>query len=189
MSASDDPLREVTLASDTVWEGVFLRVLRDRVRLPDGHETTREYLRHPGAAAMIALTDAGEVVLERQFRYPLGCSIIELPAGKLDAGEPPLVCARRELEEETGYTAECWETIGHFHPCVGYSDEVIHVFLARGLRAGRRCLDHGEFLEVLHWPLPRLWQAIFAGEITDGKTLSALLLALPRLRALGLPTP
>ena len=77
MSAADDPLREVTQASDTVWEGVFLRVLRDRVRLPDGHETTREYLRHPGAAAMIALTDAGEVVLERQFRYPLGCSIVE----------------------------------------------------------------------------------------------------------------
>jgi len=167
----DDPLAEQTLDSRIAFEGVLLRLFVDRVRTADGHESTREYLRHPGAVMMIPLLDDGQVVLERQYRYPLGRSLIEFPAGKIDLGEPPLECARRELLEETGYVASDWTHLGGFHNAIAYSDEKIEVFLARGLKLERSSLDAGEVLEVFTAPWRRLYDWIADGTLTDVKTI------------------
>jgi len=167
----DDPLAEQTLDSRIAFEGVFLRLFVDQVRTADGHESTREYVRHPGAVMMIPLLDDGRVVLERQYRYPLGRSLIEFPAGKIDPGEALLECARRELLEETGYVASDWTYLGGFHNAVAYSDEKIEVFLARGLRLERSRLDAGEVLEVFTTPWRHLYDWIADGTLTDVKTI------------------
>jgi ADP-ribose pyrophosphatase len=167
----DDPLAEETLSSEIVFEGVFLRVFQDRVRTPDGHETSREYLRHPGAVMMIPLLDDGQVVLERQFRYPLGRSFLEFPAGKIDPPETPLECAQRELKEETGYVAANWDYIGGFHNAIGYSDEKIEVYLARGLTMEEARTDDGEVLEVFTASREQLLDWIRDGTVTDVKTI------------------
>jgi ADP-ribose pyrophosphatase len=167
----DDPLAEQTLDSRIAFEGVFLRLLVDHVRTADGHESTREYLRHPGAVMVIPLLDDGQVVLERQYRYPLGRSLIEFPAGKIDPGEALLECARRELLEETGYVASDWTYLGGFHNAIAYSDEKIEVFLARGLRLERSRLDAGEVLEVFTTPRRHLYDWIADGTLTDVKTI------------------
>lgn len=169
---SDDPLEEHTLDSALVYEGVFLRVLRDTVRAPDGHVTVREYLQHPGAVMMIPLFDDGTVLLERQYRYPLRRSFIEFPAGKIDAGESLLACARRELLEETGYQATEWTHLGGFHNAIGYCDEKIEVFVARGLtRAADANTDAGEVLEVFTAPWRDLLDWTRDGRVTDVKTI------------------
>lgn len=167
----DDPLAEQTLDSRIAFEGVFLRLFVDHVRTADGHESTREYLRHPGAVMVIPLLDDGQVVLERQYRYPLGRSLIEFPAGKIDPGEVLLECARRELLEETGYVASDWTYLGGFHNAIAYSDEKIEVFLARGLRLERSRLDAGEVLEVFTTPRRHLYDWIADGTLTDVKTI------------------
>lgn len=169
--AERDPLAEQTLSSEVVYEGVFLCVFRDRVRTPDGHATVREFLRHPGAVMMIPLLDDGKVVLERQFRYPLGRSFIEFPAGKIDAGEGLLECARRELKEETGYVAAEWIHLGGFHNAIGYSDEKIEVFLARALTMEEARTDDGEVLEVFTATREQLLGWIRDGTVTDVKTI------------------
>lgn len=168
-------LREETIEEALVFEGSFLRVHQDRVRLPNGAESTREYIKHPGAVVILALLDDGKLLLERQFRYPLGREFLELPAGKIDAGEDALVAARRELLEETGYIADDWQRLGVMHPCIGYSDESIEIFLARRVRhvAGQQ-LDHNEFLEVLSLFPDELEAAIKQGHLTDAKTITAL---------------
>ncbi len=166
-----DPLAERTLASEEVYRGLFLRVLRDRVRCPDGHEAPREYIRHPGAVMVVPLLDDGQVVLERQYRHPLRRSFIEFPAGKIDPGEGLLQCAQRELREETGYTAAEWIHLGGFHNAIGYCDERIEVYLARALaHAGARA-DAGEVLEVFTVPWERLLDWIRDGTVTDVKTI------------------
>lgn len=170
-TGDDRHLREEPLDSERVFEGVFLRVERDRVRLPDGKTALREYIRHPGAVMIIALFDDGRIVLERQFRYPLHRSFIEFPAGKIDAGEPPLQCAIRELREETGYVAERWQHVCTLHNAIAYSDEGIEIYLATGLTAGERKLDDGEFLDVITLPAEVLLDAVRRGEITDVKTM------------------
>jgi len=174
----DPSLTENRLTGETVYRGKLLRVERDRVRLPNGGETAREYIVHPGAAVILALTDAGELVFERQFRYPLRRVFLELPAGKMDAGEAPEQTARRELLEETGYTAQTWRHLGVIHPAIGYSDEHIEVFFAQGLekRAGQQ-LDAGEFLEVFTLSPAAVREKAREGEISDAKTLAALYLA------------
>lgn len=185
MSASpptDDPLAEHTLDSEQVFRGVLLDVRRDRVRLPDGGEAVREYVLHPGAVVVVALRDDGQLVFERQYRYPLRRSFLELPAGKIDPGEDILACARRELREETGFEAAEWLHLGVFHPCIGYSDERIEVFLARNLTDVGNDLDDEEFLEVLSLSVTDAEQAVLRGDITDAKTISALFMALPKLR-------
>jgi ADP-ribose pyrophosphatase len=174
-------LSERTLGSESVFDGRLLKVFRDQARLPDGKTAIREYIQHPGAVVILALDADGSLILERQFRYPLGKTFIEFPAGKKDPNEIPLACAVRELREETGYEAQDWREVGHFHPCIGYSNEVIHVFVARGLSFVGVQRDEGEFLDVFHCPLSLLQEAIAQGEVTDGKTLSALQLALPFL--------
>ncbi|NLF53240.1 MAG: NUDIX hydrolase [Thauera phenolivorans] len=178
-----DPLSETALESELMFDGALLKVQCDRVRLPNGREARREYIRHPGAVVVVASLPDGRLVFERQFRYPLGRAFLELPAGKIDPGEPVLACAQRELREETGYTACEWEHLGVMHPCIGYSDERIEIFLARGLEAVGHEWDEGEFLEVLSLAVDEAEAAVHDGRITDGKTISALFLALPVLRA------
>lgn len=170
-----DHLREEMLDSEAMFSGRLLEVRRDRVRLPDGSESIREYVMHPGAVVIVAELDNGELLFERQFRYPLRRAFLELPAGKIDRGEDILATARRELLEETGHVADDWRYLGVMHPCIGYSDERIEIFLARGVRrvSGQQ-LDAGEFLDVLTLTLEAALDAVDAGEITDAKTITAL---------------
>lgn len=184
---ASDPLCEHTLSSEGVFDGTLLKVWRDRVRLPDGGESVREYIRHPGAVVVTALLPDGSVLMERQYRYPLRRAFFELPAGKLEAGEPLLDCAVRELREETGYEAAQWHYVGVMHPCIGYSDERIEIFFASGLTHVGHALDDGEFLEVLSMPVAELEARIHAGEITDGKTISAFFRTLPLIRSVLAP--
>lgn len=171
----DRHLVETTLASETVFQGKLLEVRRDRVRLPDDGEAIREYVVHPGAVVVLALLDNGRLLFERQFRYPLRRVFLELPAGKIDPGEDIRETARRELLEETGHAAGNWEHLGVMHPCIGYSDERIEIFLARNVRQiGEQQLDHHEFLEVVELSPAEAREAVFAGEITDSKTITAL---------------
>lgn len=174
-SAPDSHLTEQTLQREELARGSFLKVVRDTVRLPDGGTATREFIQHPGAVVVVALLDDGQLVLERQYRHPVARVMIELPAGKLDAGEGGLTCARRELLEETGYVAREWAYAGQMHPCIGYSDEFIEIWFARGLSQQQRRLDEGEFLDVITAMPQQLLQWCRDGQVTDGKTLSALL--------------
>lgn len=171
----DAHLREETLQSTQVYRGHFLDVRSDRVRLPDGDTAGREYIVHPGAVMVVPLLDDGRVVIERQWRHPLARVMIEFPAGKLEAGEPPLECAVRELIEETGYRAAEWARAGILHNAIAYSNEGIEVWFARGLVAGTRRLDAGEFLEVGAATQAELERLAMRGDITDAKTLVGLL--------------
>lgn len=171
----DEHLVERQLDSAEVYRGHFLEVHRDRVALPDGRTANREYIRHPGAVMVVPLLDDGRLLMERQYRYPMGRVMLEFPAGKLDAGEAPLVCGQRELLEETGYSAAEWAHAGVLHNAIAYSDEGIHIFFARGLSKGEQKLDEGEFLElVMHTP-QELDAMAARGELTDAKTLIGLL--------------
>ncbi len=172
----DDPhLRERTLESRLAYQGSFLTVRHDLVGLPDGRTATREYIVHPGAVMVVPLLDDGRAVVERQYRHPLRRVMLEFPAGKLDAGEDPFDCARRELAEETGYTAREWARAGVLHNAIAYSDEGIEIWFARGLHAGERRLDAGEFLDVDRMSADELEAAAAAGVLTDAKTLIGLL--------------
>jgi ADP-ribose pyrophosphatase len=167
----DSHLRETRIDGETAFDGHFLKVSRDRITLPDGSTTQREYIRHPGAVVILPLLDDGRVLLERQFRYPLDRVFVEFPAGKIDEGEDHLACARRELQEETGYTASDWQFICTIHNAIAYSDEHLELFLARGLTAGEARLDDGEFLETFTVTVPELLDMVRRGEVTDVKTI------------------
>ena len=175
---SDDHLIEQRIAQQELFKGRFLHAFRDTVRLPDGAEASREYIKHPGAVVVVPLLQDEEgqthVVLERQYRYPVGQVMVELPAGKLDAGEDPLVCGQCELLEETGYTAQEWARAGQMHLAIAYSNEVIHIYFARGLRSGERKLDAGEFLDVFTATPQELLAWCRNGTVTDAKTLSCM---------------
>ena len=173
----DAHLVEVPLSSEEVFKGKLLRVKRDLVRLPNGHQAEREYIEHPGAVVVIAPLDNGKLLFERQYRYSLHQVFLELPAGKIEPGEPILDTARRELREETGYKAKTWRHLSTMHPCIGYSNERIEFFLARGLSYVGHERDHEEFLEVLELSLADAMLAVRDGEISDGKTIAALLWA------------
>ena len=167
----DEHLKESLISSELVYDGHFLKMRHDRVRLPDGSEASREYFRHPGAVVILPVFDDGRVLLERQFRYPNNQVFIELPAGKIDPGEDPLSCAQRELREETGYSASHWEFVCTIHNAIAYSDEHLDIFLARGLTEGERQLDAGEFLDVISLPMDELLDWIRQGKVTDVKTM------------------
>lgn len=170
-----DSLAETVLASQQVFKGGFLDIRRDTVQLPDGQSAMREYVVHPGACVVIALLDDGNVILERQFRYPVGREMIEFPAGKLDPHEDPLHCALRELREETGYSASEWAYGGCMHLAIAYSTEIIHIYFVRGLVLGERSLDEGEFLEVFTAPAQQLIAWCTDGTVTDAKTVTCAL--------------
>jgi ADP-ribose pyrophosphatase len=175
MTDHDRHLVETTVSQEQLLRGQFLHVVRDHVRLPDGSPATREYVVHPGAVVVIPLLDDGRVVLERQHRHPIGQVMIEFPAGKLDAGEDRRACAQRELREETGYTAREWAHAGLMHPVISYSTECIDIWFARGLSAGERRLDAGEFLDVFTASTSELLQWCRDGRVTDAKTLTCAL--------------
>jgi ADP-ribose pyrophosphatase len=169
--ADDAHLRETRLARDELLRGHFLHVVRDTVQLPSGQQATREFVLHPGAVMVIGLLEDGQVVLERQYRHPMQSVMIEFPAGKLDAGEASLVCAQRELLEETGYRAKEWAYAGQLAPTIAYSDERIDIWFARGLSLGERRLDEGEFLDVTSTSPEELQAWCRNGSVIDGKTL------------------
>ena len=169
-----DPLHEEQLSTEAVFEGRLLKVFRDEVRLPDGSKGGREYIKHPGAVVIIPVLPDGRLVFERQFRYPVGQAFLELPAGKIDPGEDILDCARRELQEETGYVTDNWRYLGVMHPCIGYSNERIEIFIATGLEHVGHAWDEGEFLELLTLSPSEAREAVFDGRITDAKTITAL---------------
>lgn len=175
MAESDDHLVERLIEGAQVYQGHFLDVRRDRVALPDGRAAHREYIRHPGAVMVVPLLDDGRLLMERQYRYPMGRVMLEFPAGKLDAGEAPLVCGQRELLEETGYRAAEWAYAGVLHNAIAYSDEGIHIYFARGLSRGVQQLDDGEFLELVTHTVDEVDRMAARGELTDAKTLIGLL--------------
>ena len=172
---NNNHLVETKISSEQVYKGSFLSILRDTVRLPDGKQATREYVVHPGAVVVIALLDDGRVVLERQHRYPVGRVMVEFPAGKLDAAENPQYCGQRELLEETGYRATQWAYAGPMHLAIAYSDEVLHIYFAKGLTLGERKLDDGESLDVFTATPEELLAMCGQGVVTDAKTLTCTL--------------
>ena len=169
-------LTEHKLERELVFQGRMLKVHRDTVRLPDGNTATREHIYHPGAVAILPVLDSGDIVMERQYRYPLGRDFIELPAGKMEPGEAPLATAKRELREETGYSATHWEFMASIHVAIAYSNERIDLYLARGLTLGETGLDDEEFLEILTVPPEQAFQWLREGRISDSKTMVGLLM-------------
>lgn len=167
--------KETFLRGDCVFDGKLLKVYRDVIATPDGCEEIREIIRHPGAAVIVPQLDDGRFVLVRQFRYALGRETLEFPAGKLDPGEKPLICAERELEEETGYKAKNWELLLKTHPLPGYSDELHWIYRARHLIPGARNPDPDEWVRVETSSAEDLLDLMQKGDITDGKTITAFL--------------
>jgi ADP-ribose pyrophosphatase len=167
-------LKETCIETAMVYEGDFIKVRKDSVLLPNGAVSSREYLNHPGAVAVLAILDNGNLVMERQFRYAPQREFIELPAGKIDYGEDILLCAQRELLEETGYVASEWIHLTTAWPCIGYADERMEYYLARGLTHQGSRLDDGEFLEVFELSLPEAIEWIRQGKINESKTIVGL---------------
>ena len=175
LAGVDEHLVERRVRSTTVYDGKFLQLRHDEVTLPGGRSATRDYVVHPGAVMIVPITDDGQLVVERQHRYPLDRVLVEFPAGKLDAGETTLHCAQRELVEETGFTAREWAYAGRMHNAPAYSTEFIEIWFARGLVAGKQQLDEGEFVEVCLVAESELFERAARGELTDAKTLVGLL--------------
>jgi ADP-ribose pyrophosphatase len=178
-----EDLVETKIAGENIFDGTLLHVRRDTVRLPNGKDAVREWIKHPGAAAVLPILPNGDVVLVRQYRYPIGAVTLEVPAGKLDAvGEDPLYCARRELSEETGYTAEQYDKLTTIATTVGFSNEYIHLYAARGLSAGMQHTDADEFVNIVQMPFARALDMIKTGEIVDSKTIISLMMVAERIR-------
>ena len=168
-------LTEHFVAGGMVFDGNLLKVYRDAVRLPDGSRGEREYIRHPGAVAIVALTEDRKLLLERQYRYPPRREFIEIPAGTIDPGEAHFATAKRELLEETGYVAQEWTRLCVLHTAIGYTDEAIELYLARKLTLQERKLDPGEFLETFLLPFDDALAMVRDGRISDVKTVAAIL--------------
>jgi ADP-ribose pyrophosphatase len=172
----DSHLIETRVSSEPVFDGKLLHVRRDTVRLPDGTLATREHVVHPGAVLIVPVLPDGRLVVERQYRYPLDRVFVEFPAGKINPGEPELATAQRELSEEAGYAARTWTLLATIHTLISYTNEKIDIFLAEGLSHVGAKLDDGEFLDVVTMGPDEMLAALDRGEITDAKTVAALLL-------------
>ncbi len=172
----DKDLIEEKIGEESVFDGVLLHVQRDTVKLPNGHETTREGVRHPGASAVLPILPGGDIVLVKQYRYPVGQVTLEVPAGKLDKNEEPINCAIRELEEETGFVADKIKKLTTIATTVGFSDEVIHLYVAEDLSAGKFNPDDDEFINVVKMPFAEALKKIESGEIFDVKTIISILM-------------
>ena len=171
-------LFETTNSSREVFKGKVVHLFEDEITLPNGHTATREVIRHIGAVGIVAITDDDKVIIEKQFRYPLNEVITEIPAGQLDSkDEDRLEAAKRELKEETGFTAKTWINIGQYLPAAAYCDELITLYIAKDLERGEQNLDEDEFLNIEFCPLDELIEEIMQGKISDGKTQVALLKA------------
>ncbi|MDR0858557.1 MAG: NUDIX hydrolase [Oscillospiraceae bacterium] len=168
---------ETAVTTSTVYSGRLLSVRRDEVRLDNGNIAGREVVEHPGGVAVVAVTNDGKIICERQFRYAAGCELLEIPAGKLEQGEDPLAAIQRELSEETGYTAANWRSLGKMLPTPAYCEEITYLFLATDLTPGDAHLDTNEFLSVCELPLNELIDMIMANDISDAKTIAGILKA------------
>lgn len=178
-------LTEHRIEGETVFDGRLLKVVRDTVSLPNGHTATREHILHPGAVMILPVLPSGKLLMERQFRYPLGSDFIEFPAGKRDPGEEPIQTAQRELLEETGFSAAHWEFMASIHVAIAYSNERIDLYLARDLSQGAPRLDEEEFMELLEVEPAQALEWLRSGAITDSKTVVGLLMYEKRLAAQG----
>lgn len=172
---NDDMLIEKKLTSKNVFDGRLLHVFSDEIELPNGGKSVREYIRHQGAVCVVPVTDKNEIIAVRQYRYPIGRITIEIPAGKLDRGEKPLEAAKRELSEETGVESADIQYIGGLYPSVAYTDEIIHMYMAKNLKYGEMHTDEDEFLDVIKIPIDEFVKKIMDGEIMDSKTQAAVL--------------
>jgi ADP-ribose pyrophosphatase len=170
-------LKESTVSSETVYDGTFLDVRKDIVNLPDGNTSTREWINHPGAACVIPIMSDGKLALIKQYRYPVQSTMIELPAGKLDIGEKPEVCAIRELEEEIGYLADKLTFVTKIHPAIGFANEEMWIFLAEKLVKSQKKTDHDEFVELMPTSIEDAIRMVWNGAITDVKTIIGVLWA------------
>jgi len=180
--ASMADLTEESLSSEQLVDGVLLKAFRDEVRLPDGQEAVREWIDHPGASAIVPIFEDGRTLLVRQFRYPPRRTFLEVPAGKIDTpDEDPAAVAARELEEETGWRAGRFERLGMAYPCIGYSNERIHVFAAYDLTRGAQDLAAGEFVETVPMALADAVTQARDGTLKDMKTITALVYAAAHL--------
>ena len=168
---------EKTLSSEEIYNGRIIHVRKDTIELPDGSRSLREVVDHPGGVTVIPVDADGAVYCVRQFRYPYGEHVLETPAGKLEKGEDPLECAKRELSEETGFTAEQFISLGKLYPSPGYCAEVLYIYLATGLKPGKMHLDPGEFLDVEKYSLDELTEMAMRGALIDAKTVVAVLKA------------
>ena len=174
-------MRERKLSSEMKFDGKLIKVTYDVAEV-NGKEAWREVVHHPGASAVVAIDEDNRIIMEKQFRYALNDYLLEIPAGKLDAGEDPLVCAKRELEEETGIIASEWISLGTIATSPGFCNEVIHLYVAKGLSKGEIHWDEDEYVEVERYTFDELLQRIKEEKIKDSKSLSALLLAMPYLK-------
>ncbi len=174
-------MQEHKLSSEMKFDGKLIKVTYDIADV-NGKEAWREVVHHPGASAVVAIDEENRIIMEKQFRYALNDYLLEIPAGKLDAGEDPLVCAKRELEEETGIIASEWISLGTIATSPGFCNEVIHLYVAKGLSKGEIHWDEDEYVEVERYTFDELLQRISEEKIKDSKTLSALLLAMPYLK-------
>ena len=167
-------LTESKISSKKIYSGDLLKVRKDKVSLPNGSTSTREYIRHPGAVVILPLLKNWEILLIRQFRYPVGCIEVEIPAGKIDRGEKPVDAVNRELEEETGYRSSKITLLQEIHPCIGYSDEKMSLYLAEDLHKTKSNLDEDEFLELIPTTIENAIQMVWNGKITDVKAITGL---------------
>lgn len=164
-------LRENTIETKEIFSGRIIKVRVDTVILPDGGESTREVVEHAGAVAVVAVDNDNNIIMVRQYRKPVERVMLEIPAGTMEKGEDPLECAKRELKEETGFTALHWKKILSYYSAPGFTDEHLHLYLASGLAGGEIELDEDEFVETMRLPLPEAYRMIFEGEIADGKSI------------------
>jgi ADP-ribose pyrophosphatase len=174
--------QEITLHSRRIYEGKIINLRVDTVELPSGKETKREIVEHAGCTAIVAIDSGKEVLLVRQYRKPVEKMLLEIPAGGIDPGEEPIECARRELEEETGFSAERWEHLATFYTSPGFCTELMYLYLATELKPSKRDADDDEHIEVVRVPLKKTLELIASGEVCDAKSIAGLLMALRKVR-------